>query len=77
MLNLILPDYDKSLLNITSTILRYYGISTPYKSIEVLEKELKKDYRNVVVFLVDAMGSEILKKHPDESRYLINNQIDV
>ena len=77
MKNLVIPNYDRCLMNITSTILKHYGVNNPYKSIDILEKELKKQYRNVVLILVDAMGSEILKKHPKESEFLIANQKEV
>lgn len=74
MKNIVLPDYDNSILNITTTVLEYYNVKTGKKTLEELENELKKDYRNVVYILIDAMGSEILKKHPKEAEYLIKNQ---
>lgn len=77
MKNIVLPDYNKSLMNITTTILEYYGVKTSKKTLPILEKELKKGYRNVVYILIDAMGSEILKKHPQQSAFLLKNQVDV
>ncbi len=74
MKNLVIPDYDNSVMNITTTILKHYGVKTQYASIDLLEKELTKGYRNVVLILIDALGSEILKKHPLEAKYLIENQ---
>jgi len=62
-------------MNITTSILKHYKVDTPFNSLEILNKELDKNYRNVVLFLVDAMGSEILKKHPEQSKFLIENQI--
>ncbi|MBN2877263.1 MAG: alkaline phosphatase family protein [Bacilli bacterium] len=76
MKHIIFPDYNHSLMNITTTILKNYNVPTPFASIEVLEQELKKSYRNVVLLLVDAMGSRILQKHQDVADYLIQNQIE-
>ncbi len=74
MKHIIIPDYKHSLMNITTTILKHYNVPTEFSSIESLEKELKKGYRNVVLFLVDAMGSKILEKHSDVTSYLIQHQ---
>lgn len=63
-------------MNITTSILKYYNVDTPFNSLEVLNKELNKNYRNVVLFLMDAMGSEILKKHPKQSKFLREHQIE-
>jgi predicted AlkP superfamily pyrophosphatase or phosphodiesterase len=75
--NLVFPDYDHSLLNISSSILKYYGVDSGYKSIESLDKQLEKKPRNVIFVLVDALGSEILKKHKEEADFLIYHQQDV
>ncbi|MDC7244124.1 MAG: alkaline phosphatase family protein [Sphaerochaetaceae bacterium] len=74
MKNIVLPDYENCLMNITTTILKHYGVKTKYKSLPVLEKELNKGYRNVVYILIDAMGDSILKKHEDVTEYLRSNQ---
>ncbi|QWC00051.1 alkaline phosphatase family protein [Mycoplasmatota bacterium] len=75
--NLVYPDYDHSLLSISSSILKHYGINLGYKTIDLLDKELQNGPRNVVFILVDALGSEILKKHREKSEFLINHQKDV
>jgi len=75
--NLVFPDYDHSLLNISSSILKYYGVDLGYKSIETLDGQFEKKPRNVIFVLVDAMGSEILKKHQDQADFLINHQRDI
>ncbi len=77
MMNLVFPNYEKSLLNIASTILTHYGVKTQYKSIESLKAELDKNYRNVVVFLIDAMGSEILGKHTEQTSFLLDNTVEI
>jgi len=77
MKNLVFPDYDHSLLSIPSSILKYYGIDLGYKSNQQLDQQFKKYPKNVVFVLIDALGSEILKKHAEEADFLIKHQRDV
>lgn len=76
MKNIIYPDYSNCLMNISTSVIKHYGVDTKFSTLSILDKELNKNYRNVVVILVDAMGSEILKKHQNESVVLRNHQID-
>lgn len=77
MFSLVYPDYDNSILNITNSILKYYGAKPHHATLPMLDKELAKKYRNVVLFLVDGMGSEILKKHSENAKLLMKYQKDV
>lgn len=54
------PDYDNSILSTITSILNYYGIDNGHKSLEILDKKLKKKYKNVVLFILDGMGEQIL-----------------
>jgi len=77
MYNIVFPDYNHCIMNITSTVLKHYGVKSNKASLPILEKELNKGYRNVVYVLIDAMGSEILKKHPKQASYLLENNKDI
>ena len=77
MKNLVFPDYDHSLLNITQSILKHYHVNISYSTIEELDRRLKKQPRNVVYVLIDGLGTEILKKHPREAAFLISKQRDI
>ncbi len=72
-----MPNYKKSLLSLTSSILKHYGIDTPHTSLCQLDELLKKGYKNVVVMLFDGMGEAILKKHLSENSFLRSNDKDV
>lgn len=77
MSNIVFPDYSHSLLNLTNSLLKYYGVKTEYSTLASLDKILLEGkYKNVVFYLVDAMGSAILRKHPEESKFLLNKNID-
>lgn len=54
------PDYDNSILNTITSILKYYGIDNGHSSLSVLDKKLKKKYKNVVLIILDGMGEHIL-----------------
>ncbi len=77
MYHLVYPDYDNSIMNITNSILKYYGADNKHSTLSILDKELNKKYRNVVLFLIDGMGSEILKRHSQNVQSLIESQKDV
>lgn len=77
MKNIVFPDYDHSIQAITASILKHYHVDLGYQTIEQLDESLKKNPRNVIYVLVDALGSEIIKKHPKKAGFLISNQKDV
>jgi hypothetical protein len=77
MSQIVFPDYDHSILNITSSILKHYGVDFGYQTIKQLDQRLEKNPRNVIYILVDALGSEIIKKHPLKADFLISNQKEV
>ncbi|HPD99732.1 MAG TPA: alkaline phosphatase family protein [Bacillota bacterium] len=77
MPKIVFPDYNHSLLNLTNSILKNYGVKTEYNSLETVDELLREGkYRNVVLYLVDAMGIEILRKHKNEAKFLLSKNID-
>ena len=46
-----LPDYNHSILNLITSILRYYKVETNHTSLETLDQKLQKKYKNVVTFI--------------------------
>lgn len=59
---MILPDYNNSILNLITSILKYYKVESKYNSLPEIDKILKKDYTNVVLFILDGMGENILNE---------------
>ena len=74
MKKIVFPDYDNSLLSITSSILKNYNVNLGYNSLKQLDEVLDKKYKNVVFYLIDAMGSEIINKHKDQAVFLLKNK---
>lgn len=54
------PDYENSILSTITSILKYYGIDNGHKSLAILDKKLKKKYKNVVLLVLDGMGEQVL-----------------
>ena len=64
------PDYENCLVNLSSSILRYFGAHTTAPTLDLADKLLERDYRNVIILLMDAMGTSIIEKHLEPSGFL-------
>lgn len=74
--NIIMPNYDNCILGTITSILKYYNVETKHKSSEKIDKILhQKEYKNVILLLLDGLGEHILNKDLPNG-YLKNNQID-
>ena len=60
-----LPDYDHCLVNLSNSILKKFGAETTAKTLPLADRILAGAHRNVVLLLLDAMGTRILEKHLD------------
>ncbi len=67
------PDYDRCLLQVSSSILKKYGLKGKYSSLDVLDNKLDNDYKNVVYLILDALGSNILEIYSKELKFLKEN----
>ena len=57
-----LPDYNNSILNLITSILKYYKVETKHTSLEILDKQLQNQYKNIVLIVLDGMGEHILNR---------------
>ncbi len=65
------PNYDKSILSISASVLKYYGVEDcPHHTLKEFDEILKKDYENVIVILFDGMGVGALNTHLDRDSFL-------
>ncbi len=67
------PDYQNSIANLACSILRYYHIDPPNGTLPLADRFLAKEYKNVVVILLDGMGSHIMEKHLDSDGFFRRN----
>ncbi len=69
-------DYTKNnTINLISSLMKYYNISSNYPSMDEIDEILNNKYKHIVVCLLDGMGSYILNKHLKENDFLIKNRI--
>ena len=73
--NIQLPDYDRSILSISSSIMKHYNIKSNYKSLPELDNILKKDYKNIVYLILDCLGDNILTENMSDDSILKSNKI--
>ena len=75
--NIVMPDYKHCILGTITSILKHYNVDSKHKSSEKIDKILnEKNYKNVVLLILDGMG-DIVLKNIDENGYFRKNQIDV
>lgn len=60
---LVWPDYSNCIANLPNSVLKYFKAETAGNTLPLMDKYLGKEYKNVVVFLLDGMGKAILERH--------------
>lgn len=66
---IVYPDYKDCLANLPNSILQYLGAETKGASLPEIDEILKKDYKNIVVLLLDGMGQTIMERNLDENGF--------
>ena len=75
MKEIIFPNYNHSILNLINSILKKYNVETKYSSLPILEEKLKKDYKNIVLIILDVMGNNLLN-NISPNGFLNKNKVD-
>ena len=73
--NIYLPNYNESILALSSSILEKYNIPTSHSSLSKVDL-LLKNYKNIVLIIFDGMGKNILEYHLDENSFLRQKNYD-
>lgn len=60
---LVSPDYKNCIANLPNSILKKFGIKTVGPTLPQLDTYLERDYKNIVVLLLDGMGTKIMERH--------------
>ena len=60
MSKIIYPDYNNSVLNTITSVLKYYNVESKHNSLKELDEVLENDYKNIIFFVLDGMGDIIL-----------------
>jgi hypothetical protein len=65
---IVFPDYRNSILNLTNSILKAYGIAPRHESLPALDTVLQRTHRNRVLLIIDGLGLAFVKRMmPPES----------
>lgn len=76
MKQMILPDYNNSIVNLMSSIRKYFDLDYEGNTLDIMDILLKKNNpKNVVVILYDGMGSRLVKRNLDSNSFLNKNMI--
>lgn len=70
MNELALHDYENCIANLSNSILKNYGVDPVGKTLPVADQYLKKDYKNVVILLLDGLGTCIMEGNLREEGFL-------
>ena len=62
-MNIKYPDYKNCIANLACSILKNFGADPPNSTLPAADDLLQKQYKNVVVLLLDGMGLNIMEKH--------------
>ena len=63
-------DYDNSIVAVSNSILKYFNIKPFHKTLDDLDKILENGYKNVVLLILDGLGSYNLAESLDKDAYL-------
>lgn len=66
------PNYKNSILALSSSLQKRYGIYTHHPSLTTIDEKLK-NYKNVVLMIFDGMGINILNQHLKKEDFLRQN----
>ena len=70
------PDYTNCIANLANSILKDFGIDEERKGMPSVDFYLKKSYKNVVVLLLDGMGSCILQRNLDRDGFFNSHLVE-
>ena len=73
MEHIIFPDYERSILNTASSILRRYGAAAGHPTLPALDALLSTGHKNTVLMIFDGMGMDALERNLPPDAFLRRN----
>ena len=58
--SVFLPQYKNSILSLSNTILKYYGVASSFTGLASVQQRLKKRPKNIVLWILDGLGVDLL-----------------
>lgn len=72
-LDTMMPNYNESMVNLTSSIKKYYNKEITYPTSSKLDKYLNKDYRHILFLILDGLGPYVIEKSLSKGDILFDN----
>lgn len=69
----MLIDYSNCIVNLACSILKHFGAEYEHSTLKEVDDLLKKDYKNVVVLLLDGIGVDALEYHLPKDSFFRRN----
>lgn len=69
------PDYTRCPVNIISSIRKYYRTSAAYPALPILDEYLNNFYKNVVLIVLEGMGTDMMERNLVASDFLRMHQL--
>ncbi len=74
-MNIIYPDYKNSIVNLVSSILNVYDVTTDHPPLKQLDSKTLKMQKNIIFFVLDGLGMNLLNKFTASTQFLNKNLI--
>ena len=71
----MLIDYNNNIVNLASSILKYFDAEYNHSTLKEVDELLKDKYKNVIVLLLDGLGVDALSYHLPEDSFFRRNMI--
>lgn len=65
-----MPDYRNCLVNLSASIMRYFGAEPLHETLPLADRLLAGNYRNIVLILLDGLGMKMLDKNLNPDGFL-------
>lgn len=72
---IVFPDYKNCIANIPNSVLKYFGAEPAGDSLPLLDNYLEDEYKNVIVMVLDGLGSSVLVWNRESDSFLRNHHV--
>lgn len=74
-MNTVYPDYKNSIVNLVSSILEVFNVEADHPPLKQLNTHALKSKKNIVFFVLDGLGMNLINRFPISTKFLIQNLV--
>ena len=67
------PNFNKNIINISASLAKFLGAEITKPTLNILNKELNKNYKNVVFIIFDGLGNNPIKINLPKNSFIRKN----